>query len=535
MTIRTALMTTVAPVAFANDGYSPTPADVEMARQNAERVSGGASDDELLRRSPDSAFMLPYWDQVDAIMRGIRGMREAQQIFLPKFVDESQSDYAERLRFTKMTNVFRDIVESLSAKPFEQEVSLANDDDETIPEAFEKFTEDVDGSGNNLTQFAGVTFFNGIGYAIDWIMVDYPKVEGQRPVMSRADLAATGARPYWSHVLGRNVLEIRSKVINGKEVLTYIRILEPGDKLRVRVFERSDTGAVVWTLYEKAADSGKMVFVEGGTISIDEIPLVPFITGRRDGRLWRFDPALSDAADLQIDLYQQESGLKFASTLTAYPMLSGNGVKPPVGADGKTPIKLATGPKRVLYAPPSNDGGSGGSGGSWAYVEPGAASLKFLADQIKETIQEMRELGKQPLTAQSGNLTVITTAVAASKAKSAVAQWSLSLKDALENALVLTGKFLSIPTTQYDPQAYVYSDFDDFTEGKDLETLNTMREAGDLSQLTYWEEMKRRKVLKGDFDPEVETIRLLKEVPADFNDPGDDHVDPANPAVQEDA
>lgn len=516
---RSALLTTATFVAFANEGYTPQPKDIEMIRANAERAAGANDVDDLKRRGKDSAFMLPYWDQVDAIIRGIKGMRQANETFLPKFSDEDDASYNERLSFTKMTNVFRDIVESLSSKPFEQEVQLSKDDAEKVPEELKKFIEDVDGSGNNLTQYSGDTFFNGIAYAVDWIMVDYPKTEGV--IRTIADQKAANLRPYWSHVLGRNVLDAKSKVIGGKEVLTYIKILEPGDVERIREYERADTGVIRWRVSVKSSESGKFVLENEGTLTIDEIPMVPFATGRRDGRSWKFDPALSDAADLQVELYQQESGLKFASVLTAYPMLAGNGVKPPLAADGKTPIKLAVGPKRVLYAPPD----SSGTSGSWSYVEPAAASLKFLSEQIKETTQELRELGKQPLTAQSGNLTVITTAVAAGKAKSAVAQWALVLKNALENAFVITCKYFNISPDQYDPQVYVYSEFDDFTEGKDLDALKAMRDGGDLSQITYWSEMRRRKVLSPDFDADEEAERLLKEVPTDDRDIDDGAVD----------
>lgn len=510
MKFRNAVLTSASFAAFANgDGYTVQPKDIQAVRDNAARAVGAGKIASLEARSQDSNAMLDYWNQVDAILGGIGTMRQAGKKYLPDFTDETDTEYNERLKFTKMTNVFRDIVSSLSAKPFEQEVSLVKEDEKTVPEQLETFVEDVDGSGSNLTQFAGDTFFNGVGHALDWIMIDYPKRDPN--IKTQADQKAANIRPYWSHVLARNVLDATSKVIGGKEILTYVKIYEPGQPPHIREFERETSGKVVWRLHQKSEESGEYVKIDEGDLTIDEIPLVPFATGRRDGRSWRFDPELSDAADLQVDLYQQESGLKFASVLTAYPMLAGNGVKPPLMADGKTPAKLSVGPKRVLYAPP--DGA--GSSGSWSYVEPSAASLKFLAEQIKETIQQLRELGKQPLTAQSGNLTVITTAVAAGKASSAVAQWALMLKNALENAFVITCKYYNIDVNSYDPIVYVYSDFDDFTEGKDLDALRAMREDGDLSQETYWQEMRRRKVLSADFDADKEAGRLLKEVPGD--------------------
>lgn len=470
--------------------------------------------DVMLKRSPDSAAMLDYWDQTDTIVDGTKAMRKAGQKYLPKFVDEDDKEYDFRLQNTKFTNVYRDIVEGLASKPFEEEVSLVTSDTKTPPQQITDFIEDVDGSGSNLTVFASGTFFNGINSAIDWIFVDYPTTDPAR-VRSVADAKAAGVRPFWSRVLGRNVLEAKTAMIGGKEVLVYMRIFEPGKPDHVRVFERAGD-VVIWRLYvktDKPAPSGNTMFVledEGG-ISIGVIPLVPFITGRRDGRTFRLFPAMLDAADLQIELYQQESGLKHIKTLAAYPMLAGNGITPPTDANGK-PKKLAVGPNKVLYSKPD----ASGKVGSWSYVEPAATTMTFLAGDVKTTGEQLREIGRQPLTAQSGNVTVITSAVAAGKARTAVGAWALTLKNALENALVLTCMWLGIKDSEYSPEVNVYTEFDDFADGNaDLTELGAARTRRDLSQETYWAELKRRKVLSPEFDAEKEQTRLLEELPAE--------------------
>ena len=538
MTIKRALLMTATPRAFdTGTAYMPTtPEAVQAAKQH--HTSDGTNGDAMLARSADSAAMLEYWDLTDTIVDGVNAMRLAGERYLPKFTDEESKDYDYRLKCVKMTNVYRDAVEGLASKPFEQEVALAKDDNKGAPPEVETFIEDVDGAGNNLTVFASATFFNGINSAIDWIFVDHPPINPT--VRSRADAKATGARPYWSHVLGRNVLEARAKVINGKETLTYVRIYEPGKPDHVRIFTRDDNGVVRWELLVKKADwrdveGGRTQFDSeaGGIVTIGRIPLVPFITARRDGRTFKLFPAMRDAADLQVNLYQSESGLEFAKKLTAYPMLAGNGVRPMMEADGKSVKKLAVGPGRVLYAPPDN----GGNAGSWTYVEPSAQSLEFLAKDIDATIKQLRELGRQPLVATMG-ITTIQAGMAAGKAKSAVGTWALSLKDALENAMVLTCLFMGVNVATYDPVLSVYTDFDEFTEGKDLDALAAARSNGDLSQETYWSEMKRRRVLSDEFDPETERARLLKEVPGDDGDDTKDINDPepkpGDPAVMDD-
>lgn len=523
------------------DGLSPAPHTIvpESARQAARNmvaqlVASGqlVVGDEMLKRSRDSAAMLDYWDKTDAIVDGEDAVKTMHSTFLPKFEYEEQEDYQVRCSLVKFTNVYRDIVENLATKPFEEDVSLGDsgEEDTKPPQEIEDFSYDVDGAGNDITSFAATTMFNGINSAIDWIFVDFPTETDTAFIRTRADAKAAGVRPYWSHVLGRNILEARARVINGKETLTYIRMFEPGDGSladHVRVFERANDGVVTWKLYVKTDQiqpSGKTQFKleAAGVVTIDVIPLIPFITGRRDGRTFRIFPAMKDAADLQVQLYQQESGLKFSKTISAYPMLTGNGINTPMEADGKTPKKIKVGPMRVLTTKPDGNGNYG----EWSYIQPDAGILKFLADDVKETIQQLRELGRQPLTAQSGNLTVITTAVAASKSRTAVGAWAVRLGNVLEEAMLLTAKWLKI---NYDPIVNVFDEFDDYIDpAADVTALQQARTTRDISRKTYLQELQRRKVISQSFDPEADLAELLAETPtgADLEDDDDTTKEP---------
>lgn len=462
----------------------------------------------LMKRAKDISMMVPYWNKVESIVNGLDSMREKSTDFLPKFPKETDESYDFRLSQSKLTNVYRDVLEGLATKPFEEEVVLIGGAE--IPEAAHEFVKNVDGSGNNLSVFSALTFFNGINYSIDWIFVDFPTTD-PTVVMNVAEAKRLNLKPFWSHVLGKNVLEVKTKIIGSKEVLSYIRILEPDadmDSDYVRVFERSDEGIVSWQLFEREKNSSDFVMENSGILDIDEIPLVPFITGRRDGKSFRFFPVMQDAADLQITLYQNESGLEFIKTMTCYPMLAANGMKPAKDSNGNQ-LEVATGPMRVLYGVP--DGA--GNHGEWKFIEPSANSMEFLQKNIDKTKQDLRELGRQPLTALSTQLTTVTTSIAAGKARSAVSAWALGLKDALENALRITMLWMNV---DYEPIVNVYTGFDNVSnDSTDLDQLGNARERGDLSRETYWSELKRRKVLSPEFNSEEELKRLLEEIPSD--------------------
>lgn len=464
----------------------------------------------LLKRSPDIETMVPYWEKVSDILEGTQAIKDGGTKYLPKFPDENKDDYDFRLTVGKFTNIYRDVTEGLASKPFQDEISLLGA--EKRPQELIDFAEDVDGFGSNLTTFAALTFFNAINYGIDWIFIDYPTVQNPDNV-TIAEAKQRNLKPFWVHILGKNVLDVKTRMQGSKQIITYFRCQEPGygdEPMHVREFIESENG-IVWKLYVKITnDKGEdeFIVVEEGMLSIDFIPVVPFITGRRDGNSFKIYPPLSDAADLQITLYQNESALEYIKVLACYPMLATDGTKPPKGSDGK-PKKLRTGPNTVMYGVEK----ANGDGGTWHYVEPQANSLEFLQKNIDKTKNDLRELGRQPLTAMSTQLTTVTTSIAAGKAKSAVTAWSYGLKDALENALMITMKWMGI---DYEPEINVYTGFDNVLDnGSDVEELGKARERGDISVETYWDELKRRKILSPEFDIEEERKRLLDNIPAD--------------------
>jgi hypothetical protein len=480
--------------------------------------------------SCDYEFMLPYWCMVETILDGAEAMRCAGVKYLPKFENESVAQYEIRREVAKFTNIYGDIAANLASKPFSEETTLGQD----AGEAYQRLAEDIDGRGNSLHVFAENTFYHGLNNAIDWILVDYTKAapNPDGAPLSLAQEKAQGLRPYWVHIPAKRMLAVYSDVIAGTEIITHARMREDTVRRsgfeeiatkRIRVFDRApifevgpngqltdrviDYAPATFEIWEQQAVGGRdglqWTSVSGGTLTIGVIPLVPYITGRRKGASWRFTPPLQGVADLQIEHYQQENGLKYARDMTAFPMLAGNGVTPPMDAAGK-PERVPVGPRTVLFAPPSGDAGQHGE---WTFIEPSASSLTFLAAQVDVTEKQMRELGRQPLVA--AQMTVVQAGMNAQKANSAIQAWALRLKDALEQAFMLTARWLN---DSAPPEVTVFTDFEvGMNDDKDVDALNTARGAGDLSRETYWEEFKRRNILSANFDPDAEQERLDEE------------------------
>jgi hypothetical protein len=468
-----------------------------LARQAAAVLRGDQGDGPD-KPSPDWQAMAPFWETAQDLIDGLEVLREKTTRYLPRFPNESAADYRFRCETSKFTNIYRDIIEGLSQKPFAKELSLPDD---TPPRILE-MKEDIDGRGNHLHTFASETFFHGINKGLHWILVDYAKAEGLRTV---EDEARAGVRPYWVQIPAEKVIWVESEVMQGREQLTLVRIKETKDT--IREFSRVG-GRVTWMIYRRETqEGGKEIWLleDEGAITIGVIPLVPFTAGRRKGNTWQFNLPMKDAADLQIEHYQQETNLKHVKSSAAFPMLAGNGVEPDM--DGDKPRRVPIGPHGVLYAPPN----SNGQHGNWEWIEPNANTLKFLAEDVKETAKELREIGRQPLTAQSANMTVIGTAFAAAKGNSAVQQWALELKDALENALKLTAMWIG---ESIEPEVTIFTEFGVEDSGPEVPRLLLelrTAEPPQISQQTLWEEYKRRGMLSAEFNHDREIERLLQE------------------------
>jgi hypothetical protein len=453
------------------------------------------------QKSADAEAMADYLEDVKNVTTGITAMRANFSRYVPKFPKERGPRYQLRRELSKMTNVFRDVLEGLASKPFSREVKVGEPHGALSP-----LIEDIDGRSNHLSVFAGNLFYQGISDAITWIRIDYPS--GQQ-FQNREEELAAGVRPYWLQVNHADILEVKSERQGGGERITYVRLWEDADT----ILEMTPNQ---WTRYRKgeSGDWATYAMEDGsestGAITLGVVPLVPFITGRRIGKTWQFYPPMRDALDAQIELFVMQCALKFAETMTCFPILSANGVKPATDTEGK-PLPLEIGPDAVLYAPPDSNGVSG----SWSRVEPTTASLKHLADGIAAQIQEIRELGRQPLTAQSGNLTRISAATAASKGNSAVQQWAGGLKDALENALMITNLWLN---DQTQPEVEVFTDFAAGDSADDAPaTLIALFQARAISMSTLWSELQRIGRLSDNFDPEAEFQKIIDELPGDLD------------------
>lgn len=466
--------------------------------------------------SADYKAMSPVWDKISAILGGLHHVRRGKTKYLPKYEDESESEYCRRLESTAWRPEFEDGVRNLSAKPFQKDVTVKD----TASQKIKDFAEDVDGCGNNLTRFAKDTFDGALSYGVEGILVDYPTMAAE---ITLADEKAAGARPYWVHLCAKNVIALFTENVGGQERIKHLRYRECyteqdgyGEREieRIRVFEPGkfevwESRPVTPTPGAATTNKTALVKVSEGVISLGVVPAAFFFTGKRTGN-YQVKPPLDPLADMQIELYQALSRKNEVLTFAGTPMLkvlgvSGDALDSETKEDGTKGVKASMGPKRVWIIPPGVDGNQG----DVDFIQPAAANITEIRQDIEATIENMRRLAMQPITDKSGNPTATGQAIDQAKAHSTLQSWALGLKDALEVAFKYTAQWMQL---NEEPEVQVFTDFGvDATGVEEASVLLNMTSAGYLSAPTLRAELQRRDILSAEFDETEEAERIAEQ------------------------
>lgn len=442
--------------------------------------------------------MADRWALVRSLMGGTRSMREAGELYLPRYPGEDWNDYERRRDNAVLTNVYRRTVRSLTGKVFSKPATIGED----MPGQMVEWSENIDLQGSHINVFARNLFRDALQAGLTHILVDFPRA---RPGMTLADERAAGNRPYFVHLKAEQVIFARRALIGGREILTHLRICEDaleadgefGEVLvqRIRVFDRTDAG-VMWRLFE-LTDKNEWVVVDEGGLSIPEIPLVTYYLDRTG--LMTAEIPLEDLAYLNVLHWQSASDHHNALTYSRFPQIKVLGVQ-----DDKEIDNLVVGPGRLLTLSSSE--------ATLDYLEHTGKAFEAGRMELEDLLEAMDMMALEPLLPKStGQLTATARALDENQANSALEAWALAEGDALEQAFVFAGMYVNEPRSG---SIVMNTDFGlSLDQAKDIEALLKMRAIGDISRETLYAELKRRGVLSDDLDAEEEGERIAAEGP----------------------
>jgi hypothetical protein len=389
--------------------------------------------------------------------------------------------------------------------------------------------EDVDGQGTGFAVFARTVFKTAVDKCFSHVLVDMPSMmpneDGSARTMEQD--RTDGLRPHWIHIPPEHLIFAHSVTENGKEVLTHIRFREDVVEVdgweeilrqRIRVMLRGQdeegnlvTGWQLWELQKTTRKKEEWIQIDAGIMDIDEIPLVTFYTNREGFMVGK--PPLTDLAYLNVAHWQSSSDQRNVLTVARFPLLAASGALPDE-ANGEGQVQV--GPHSFLY--------TADAAGKFYYVEHTGAAIASGRDDLKDLEEQMAGYGSEFMKKRPGNEGVTARVLDTSESLSSLQIWVIDFKDALENCLRLTAKWLG---KDEDGGGSVLLDSDDIglseADSVHLDAIDKARKNRDISRKAYLEELKRRQVLSEDFDIEEDAMQLEDEAPspemmAMFND-----------------
>ena len=371
-----------------------------------------------------------------------------------------------------------------------------------LPQPIEQYADDITLSACSLREFAQQVVVEEISTTRVGILVDYP--QGVPPGLSRGDAERLNIRPFARMYKAENILNWRTGIINGQQMLTMVVLTEMIDvptgefsadsQLRYRVLDLTPEGYRV------------RVMMGDGEVFSESFPLmngapmayIPFvIVGGNEVR----KPLLLDLVDTNIAHYRNSADYEHGLHFTGLPTPYVAGVQLPDG------VSLQI-----------------GSMSAWVFPDPAAKAeylefkgdgLKTLADAMLTKERRMAVLGARMLADEKRMAEASSTMEMRTAAeRSLLAATAYDVSDALRRALNWMAEWVGVaPNCRFDLNV----DFGAHRMEPQMLAQLVNAVQGDLMPMSVFiDNLRRGEIVRADVENEQYIAELEAEAPASF-------------------
>jgi hypothetical protein len=461
--------------------------------------------------TPSLAYniMWPRIQKVAALLGGTETMRAMGQTFMPQYPAETDEGYQQRLEGTTLFNMTDLTLNSWVGRPFSDPMVL-----EDIPSEIEHALSNIDRQGNALSVVARNWFRDALAKGLSHVLVDMPRIQQDDPRTMADDRAEKNA-PYWTHIVPENVLAARAIIIDGEEILTHLRILEMSivegkeqfteeEVVKVRELNTDEDGKVTVNIWaQKKEKNQQPVWDIEDTFQMDIpfIPLVTFYTDRED--LMVSKSPILDLANVNIRHWVSTSDQNNILTVTRFPMLAVTGL-----ADDEEIEAIAIGPRKILATEDP--------AGKFYYVEHTGDAIAAGRVDLDDLASQMSNYGAEFLKRKPGSPSATARALDSAESTSPLQDLAIRFQKTLETTIGVMAAWLGVES---EATVIINTDFGpEVLEQAALDTLNKMRERGDISRPAFVAEMKRRDIISDHYDADADKAVIEEEAMLGFND-----------------
>ena len=424
---------------------------------------------------PNTAWLNqePHWVLIEDLIGGTYEMRRRHRKYLPQEPRELDESYDSRLARSVCPPYYQRLERMLAGMLTRKPVRLNDSPDVIAEQLF-----DVDLQGNDLNVWTYEAARKMIRYGHIGVLVDAP-AEGQKD-----------GRPYWVTYTPREILGWRTDIVDGKQKLTQLRLLEKvmkpdgdfGEKEveQVRVLTPGE-----YQIHQRDKTTSEFKVTEEGPTNMDEIPFSVAFSNRVN--IMESRPPLEDIGELNLKSYQVQSDLDNQLHISAVPMLAFYGF--PNAAE-----EVSAGPGEALSFPPE---------GRAEYIEPQGKSYDAQFKRLDQLAKQINELGLSAVLGQKLSAeTAEAKKIDRSQGDSTMMVIAQQMQDLIDNSLVYHAEFLKLPESG---TAFVNRDFvGERLEPNEIGSLLSLYTAGTISQETLLKQLHEGEVLGDEFDVEEE-------------------------------
>ena len=423
-------------------------------------------------RSLDVIAMMPDWSVMAAVTKGTNYIRDLSETYLPQEPREDDDAYQTRVDRSVLSPYTSRLIETAAGAILRKPIHIKGD-----PYWLE-LAKDIDGIGSNINEYARRALVSSLTYGHSAILVDYPAAAN---AMNLAEERAMGRRPYFVHIDAPQIWGWRKE--SGTNRLLQVRIHdydvrplnefgeEQVEEMRVIYPGRYD-------LYTLGRSTETVSLDETGGYSLDEIPLVPIYSNRRDVLISQ--PPLLDIAHLNITHYQRQADLIHALHIAAMPTLVLEGWDDTTGS-------ATMGVNYAIAMQPGNKA---------YYVQADATSFDAQMQELQSLEGQMSTLGVtklfgQKFVAESAEAKRIDQA----QSNSVLSIISQELESCLNQAFAFAAAYVGIEP----PEVKIDRDFDYYRLiGQDISVLAQLNQMGKISDEMLLEVLRRGEILPDD-------------------------------------
>ena len=460
--------------------------------------SYGVSPDDPFRKDIQVIGMQPYWGRMQAVTNGTDFIRYYAPTYLPQEPREPEDAYKTRVQRSVLSPYTVRLIDNAAGLILRRPIKIEGD------EVWSTWSENVDGLGSSLNEYARRALVSALCYGHSGILVDFPPDPGVDTLFEERQL---GRRPYFNHIDAFQIWGWRQESAIPNSPLTQIRLHEFGtipegrfgqirvERIRVIEPDRYEVYQRNGEVYgsSSGADNGEIGLVETGELPFNQIPFVPIYTNRT-GMLTSYPP-LIDIANINITHYQRQADLIHALHIAAMPILVLEGWD---DADDSTAVGVNYG----LITTPGNQ---------VYYVNADSGAFQAQQDELKELEMQMSTLGISKLLGQKYvGESADAKRIDQAQANSVLSIISMELESSLQQAYYFAARYLGIEP----PRITLDRDFDFYKMlGQDVSVIGQLRAEGALSNETYLDILKSGEIIpdRVDLTAELEKINALQE------------------------